>query len=136
MLKGFQCSIGQASILYAELLGIWLGLKSCLDLGFRYIIVESDSRVALQILAKSHLSIHWKLVILLSKIKHLSEGCNVSFVHNYREANSVADYFTNSALMNDSTQSYDPGDLPLKARQLAFNDKSGRPYVRLGKRGI
>lgn len=79
ILKGFQAYIGPASVIYAELVGIWHGLKVSKELRKDNVIVETDSMVAIQLIHKKVLSWHWKLTNILSKIVDLCSNRNIIF---------------------------------------------------------
>lgn len=124
ILKGFQSFIGTSSILYAELIGIWQALKINHFMGFNRVIVESDSMVALRIIAK-HNQKNWRLVILLSKIIHLHAHRVVKFDHIYKWRITL-----NIVLASQQSLIFEPGDYPIHVRQMACSDKSGRAYIR------
>lgn len=130
ILKGYQSYLGNASILYAELVRIWQGLKISKQLGFNNVVVESDSKIALVLLVKGRPPWHWSLVNLVVKIKDLCEGTVIHLVHIYREGNVVADAFAKDALLTRRSVEYEPGDCPIRVRQLSYSDKRGLAYVR------
>lgn len=43
ILKAYQAFIGNFSVVYSELLAIWLGLRICQRMGLQKIVVETDS---------------------------------------------------------------------------------------------
>ena len=74
---------------------------------------------------KSTQNRHWKLSIIVSKIKGLCEGRAVHFQHIFREGNSLADHFAKIALKEKINKEYGAGDCRIRVRKLAYNDKSG-----------
>ena len=134
ILKCFQTYLGETSVLYAELLGIWQGLKTCTDLSLRNVIIESDSQVAILLIQSKNKNWHWKLSILLEKILQLCANLCVRLVHVYREGNAAADWLANEALRAEASIMYDPGEVPTKVRQIAYTDKWGLAYLRTSVR--
>ena len=91
-------SIGKETITGAELKGIHQGLYLAWELGFRKIIVETDSTAALNLIESSDDSpyTHTKVV---REIKNLLRRClEVRLKHILREANFYADALTLRAL--------------------------------------
>lgn len=52
ILKGYQSFIGRSSVIYVEFVGIWQGLHMCQEWGLHQVSIESDSKLALQLIAK------------------------------------------------------------------------------------
>lgn len=117
-------------MLKAELMGIWQGLQISKEMGINHLIIESDSEVALHIIQKPKQDWNWELHILLSKIIQLCNNREVRLAHIFREGNSLVDALANLALSQTSLVIYQPADLPIRARQLAYHDKNGLFYVR------
>lgn len=134
ILRGFKSYIGRASILYAELTGIWQGLKISKDMGLHNVMIKSDSKVALLLLSKDLPNWHWSLFNLILKILRLCNNRNIKLGHIFREGNQVADWFAKSALSTRESTIFDPGDCPIRVRQIAYGDKMGMAYVRIMKR--
>lgn len=99
-------------------------------MGLQNVIVETDSKLAVQLIFKPYHLWHWKLVTILLKIVHLCKDRHVKFKHVFRESNQVADFLAASALKDRDSKFYNLGELPIKARQLAYNDKNGLTYLR------
>ena len=129
VIKAYQVAFGSSSVLYAELLGIWQGLKWCCDLHIDGIIVEADSQVALSLIQKDTRNWHWSVSILLSKILNICKTRTVTFVHIYREGNAAADWLASDALKHNRSMIYEPGDVPIPVRRIAYSDKHGIPYL-------
>jgi len=95
LLHGFSGSCGRASNLLAELSAIWRGLYLAWDLGYRTIIMESDSKTALNLISKEHQHDFHPYGTLLSLIRKLiSLPWSVTFNHTLREGNECADWLT------------------------------------------
>lgn len=99
-------------------------------MGFNKVLVETDYKLALLLILKADQSWNWKLDILLSKILHICNHREVRFAHLYREGNSVVDALAKDALREVNSTMFDPTDLPIIVRQLAYNDKVGLAYIR------
>lgn len=130
ILRGFQAYIGQASILYAELTGIWLGLKFSQEMGFNNVIIESDSKVVVLLITKTKPYWHWSLVNIISKIIRLCQNRYIKMSHVFREGNKIADEFAKAALASRTTLVLEPGEYPILVRQIAYGDKNGLAYIR------
>uniref|UniRef100_A0A2C9VZT4 RNase H type-1 domain-containing protein n=1 Tax=Manihot esculenta TaxID=3983 RepID=A0A2C9VZT4_MANES len=90
-LSGFGLNIGEMSILNAEIIGISIGLQLAWSMGFRRVIVESDSLQAVRLINEKDISAH--------PLGHLIQDCRTllsldwccSLSHVYRERNFSAD---------------------------------------------
>jgi len=71
-IQGFSGSCGRASNLLVELSAIWKGLQLAWDLGYRFIIIESDSQTALDLIANTDDNDFHPHANLLSLIRKLS----------------------------------------------------------------
>ena len=69
---------------------------------------------------------------LLNKICNICNNLNVSFIHQYREANKVAGWFATNALASLNSTGYIGQDLPVTVRKLAYQEKIQTPNVRYG----
>ncbi|XP_071921849.1 uncharacterized protein [Coffea arabica] len=81
---------GKQDVLSAEAMSLLEGLKLCANQGYSSLVVESDSRVLVNMVCFGALS-KWPLCNLLREIRHWLEKLNGSLHHMYREANSVTD---------------------------------------------
>lgn len=57
---------------------------------------------------------------------------NVSFVHQYREANKVVDWLATNALEFHVNTGFCGQNLPIPVRKLAYQDKIQTPNVKYG----
>jgi ribonuclease HI len=90
-IHGFSGSCGRATNLLAELSAIWKGLQLAWDLGYRSIIMESDSQAALDLIVDTKQKDFHPHATLLSLIRKLSSlPWVVSFSHTLREGNKCA----------------------------------------------
>lgn len=117
ILKAYQAYIGQSSIIYAELVGIWMGLNCC-RMGYDHIVVDTDSKVALSMLRRKFRQWNWKFSSLMAKSLRLCEGKQIRFQHAYRESNSAADWLAKDALKRRTTQDFDSGNIPIPVRRI------------------
>ena len=81
-IHGFSGSCGRATNLLAELSAIWKGLQLAWDLGYRSIIMESDSQAALDLIVDTKQKDFHPHATLLSLIRKLTSlPWVVSFSH-------------------------------------------------------
>ena len=73
----------------AEARALLVGVKLCVQRGFKQILVESDSMVLVRIL-NNEFQCPWLIGRKLEHIRMLSSDI-LKFQHSYREANKVAD---------------------------------------------
>ncbi|KAF7811130.1 putative ribonuclease H protein At1g65750 family [Senna tora] len=88
---GFMRSLGDASVLNAELWGIFCALEVAWSAGFKKVLVESDSLLAVNLVNDS-IPLSHPCSPILSRIHHwISCDWEVQVVHIHREGNCVAD---------------------------------------------
>ncbi|KAF7800797.1 putative ribonuclease H protein [Senna tora] len=89
-LFGFSKKIGASSALHAEIWSIWTAMKIAKDKDLPRIIIETDSKLALDLLLKNDDTCH-PLSGLVRKIKVLlQDDWMINFSHIFREGNRVA----------------------------------------------
>ncbi|RYR08369.1 hypothetical protein Ahy_B05g076024 [Arachis hypogaea] len=87
---GFSCNLGGCSIMQAELWGIIKGLQIAVANKFRWVVIESDSEMAIKFV-NNGCSAHHPCAPLLEDIAILVRRIpQVSWNHILREANSAA----------------------------------------------
>ncbi|KAK2382027.1 TMV resistance protein N [Trifolium repens] len=100
-IHGFSGSCGRASNLVAELSAIWKGLQLAWDLGYKSIIMESDSQAALDLIANTQQNEFHPHATLLSLIRKLTSlPWVISFAHTLREGNECADWLAKFGATN------------------------------------
>jgi ribonuclease HI len=100
-IHGFSGSCGRASNLVAELSAIWKGLQLAWDLGYKSIIMESDSQAALDLIANTQQNEFHPHATLLSLIRKLTFlPWVISFAHTLREGNECADWLAKFGATN------------------------------------
>jgi len=96
---GFGGNIGISSILQAELLAIYHGLRVAWDQGYQHLICYSDSTLAIQ-LVNTEVNPWHLFAPIISNIKDLmARDWNFQLNHTWREANATTDFM---AKMGDS----------------------------------
>ncbi|KAK3211449.1 hypothetical protein Dsin_016155 [Dipteronia sinensis] len=94
-LVGFALNKGLGSVIEAELWGIFEGLKLVWKVGFRKVIVESDSQSTVLLLSNT-IPLNHLLFNIIHVCKSLMENewsCTIH--HVYRESNKAVDFLTN-----------------------------------------
>ncbi|XP_072074464.1 uncharacterized protein [Arachis hypogaea] len=95
---GFLVNIGKGTAFTAEAWGILHGLKLAWDLGFKKIILETDSKIAFQILSKREERDNHPETIIRSISQLIQRDWNVKLCHTYREGNKSADWLAKESL--------------------------------------
>lgn len=99
---GFSGSCGYADNLTTEVQAIKNGLDLVWDRGYRNVILESDSKSALDLLDTTANNLH-PLFSLLDHINGLlNREWNVKLQHNLREGNECADWMAKTGATGDS----------------------------------
>ncbi|CAL1361451.1 unnamed protein product [Linum trigynum] len=98
-IAGFMYRIGSGTAILAELWGILQGLKLAWKHGIQFLILESYSALALDLIRQHHDPVHLH-ASLLGKIRRLlSQSWVVQLDHTYREGNRVADWLSKHSLV-------------------------------------
>ncbi|XP_075107101.1 uncharacterized protein LOC142180078 [Nicotiana tabacum] len=106
----------------AEAMAIQVGLKWCIDYGYKEVEVESDSLVLINAINK-HIGTPWQIAHLVEQIRELRQEGNFKFSYCYREANCTADLLANWSIYKTSTFFTEADTLPLKVRATLKNDR-------------
>ncbi|CAL1382969.1 unnamed protein product [Linum trigynum] len=96
---GFISKLGSGSAILAELWGILKGLELAWKKGSRFLILESDSQLALHLIEKRTDNVHPHSTILGAIRRLLAKEWVVRLVHTYREGNRVADWLSKHSLI-------------------------------------
>jgi len=91
-LYGFAGHIGISSILHAELLALYYGLRVAWEKDYRYIICYSDYNLAIQLIAIGVSNWHLYATLIRNIQELLARAWTVQVCHTWREANVVADF--------------------------------------------
>lgn len=95
---GYCCHLGICTITVAELIAIFNGLQIAFRKGYRRIIVESDSQVALKLLSDGCSPSHPCHMLIYAIKEIFGKLEEVHSCHIAREGNSVADAFAKYGL--------------------------------------
>ncbi|CAL1380726.1 unnamed protein product [Linum trigynum] len=98
-LGGFCCKIGTGSAILAELWGIHQGLIMAWKQGTQFLILETDSKLAIDLIRNREDPAHPHSTILAAIRRLLSQNWVVQLVHTYREGNRVADWLSKHSLV-------------------------------------
>ena len=89
-ISAYSANVGTCAMLHAKLWGILHGLKLACRLQLHYLIAESDSSLAIQLILNGCSDTH-PAAPLIREIKWmLALAQQVRCIHIYREANSIA----------------------------------------------
>ncbi|KAF7823453.1 hypothetical protein G2W53_021597 [Senna tora] len=94
---GFMKSLGDCSILSAELWGMACDLEVAWELGFRRIILEADSLLAVTMLKQQVEGDHPCANLVLKILSLIEKDWEVKISHIFREGNRVADNIASRA---------------------------------------
>ncbi|CAL1409602.1 unnamed protein product [Linum trigynum] len=96
---GFVSKIGEATALLAELWGIHQGLQFTWRKGYKFLILETDSTLAIDLIKNrtDHVHPHSTLLHLIRGL--LAQDWIVKLVHTYHEENRVADWLSKHSLV-------------------------------------
>ncbi|CAN1787382.1 Putative ribonuclease H protein At1g65750 [Linum perenne] len=94
-LSAFAINLGKCSITRAELRGAITGLEHAWEAGHRRVVVQMDSRVALDLLWATGVQTHQHAGEIHALRCLISRDWEVSFSHVYREGNHAADFLAN-----------------------------------------
>ncbi|CAN1822238.1 Putative ribonuclease H protein At1g65750 [Linum perenne] len=86
---------GFCSITRAELRGSVEELTRAWDAGFRKVILQLDSKVAIALMSNSTETAHQHGMEVIQFRSMLRRDWTVKFIHFFREANFLVDYLTN-----------------------------------------
>lgn len=90
--SGYSSSLGTGHILKAELWSILHGLKLAKDLNITHLIIETDSKIAVDLINDTNLSSHHRLFFLINICRcYLRMFDEARINHIFREANQPAD---------------------------------------------
>lgn len=92
---GFAVNIGKANSFTVELWGLREGVRLLRELGVSKVVVELDSKAAVDLLAKPRRE-NADEDILVADCRYLSSMINhIKYTHVLREGNACADYLAN-----------------------------------------
>jgi len=98
--------LGGCTIITAELLAIFHGIKLALDKGYNRIIIVSDSKEAVDYLRRGTITFGAFSTLLFDIFRLMLVMEAIKIVHVYREANKVADALAKWGLNQDTSIHY------------------------------
>lgn len=101
-LLGFSGSCGLTTNITAELFAIAAGLNLAWQYGYRHVVCESDSMLALDLVKKGVDMFHPHATMLTNINKVISREWNVALIHTLREGNSCADWLAKIGASSDT----------------------------------
>ena len=132
MIKAFSNYYGVCTNMVAEFRALEEGLFLAIELGLELseLVVESDSKVLVEMLKKSKCD-QWQLLMHWKEVLGLVDQ-TLFIQHQFREANSIADSLANEGINTLTFHRYEKReDLPTKARGALLLEKAGMPYIRV-----
>lgn len=101
-LEGFSVFLGISSNIVAELWAILKGLQLAWDRGYKQVILESDSKAGLSLIADAEVvSTHFNLVKQIRDMMHRNWECELK--HIWREANNCADWLAKESVRQQAS---------------------------------
>ncbi|CAL1414425.1 unnamed protein product [Linum trigynum] len=129
-LGGFCSKIGTGTALLAELWGVLQGLEFAWKKGSRFLVLETDSQLALQLIEQRRDEVHPYATILGAIRRLLSQDWMVRLVHTYREGNRVADWLSKHSLVYPFGM-YELEAPPLEVNRICYEDEAGTSFPRM-----
>ncbi|CAJ2634326.1 unnamed protein product [Trifolium pratense] len=122
---GYTRKIGTCDALHAEMWGMYEGLKIARRQGFSHIIVESDSKLLVDMVT-NNCQINGATPVLIRRIRDLINlSWHVQVNHTLREGNRCADWLASYSLTNDSFFPIVLEAPPRELQSISFDDISG-----------
>lgn len=94
-LRGYAANLGIASVVEAEIWGVYYGLNLAWMEGYRRIVVSSDSKTTLHLLQNNIQLCHPLTPLIMNCRSLMSRDWILRFEHTYREDNRVANGLAN-----------------------------------------
>ncbi|KAL4331434.1 hypothetical protein AHAS_Ahas13G0499700 [Arachis hypogaea] len=94
--------VGYYTAYYAELWGVYYGLKTAWELGLRKVILEVDSKAVVDAIKGATDSNEHPKAIVRKIVELLQRKWQTKLVHNYREGNRGADCMANESFFTES----------------------------------
>ena len=127
---------GHTTSISVESRALLHGLQLCAAHGLFSIQVETDSQILFHMLQTTSNSWPWNIYSIIVSVQTLLRDVSMSFVHIYREANSVADFLAVHASTHRSSTIFNSTTIPRKLKRLLFLDQIGCPTIRLKKSSV
>ncbi|CAI0558204.1 unnamed protein product [Linum tenue] len=91
MIKAFAMNLGETSITRAELEGIVQGMRLAWEQGYRKVMVQTDSQIAIYLIREAA-DRHPHFLLVQEARRLLACDWQVQLIHVFREGNVVVDY--------------------------------------------
>lgn len=129
-------NLGETTNMEAEATAVWKALQYCLDNGVRQVRLETDS-LALKNMIYGSWSIPWEIVEKVEDIQEKMQQLNVQVWHVFREANQLADFIANTAIITEQKIIFQHfHQLPSLGKKILNIDKHQVPSVRIKTKRI
>ena len=124
-IKGYTRKIGVCDALHAEMWDMYLGLEMAWREHIPQLIVESDSKILIDLVTENY-KFSGSVPVLVQRIrKLLVSDWRVQFHHTWREGNRCADWLANFNFSLDSFNCTIMENPFSELRRLLFDDISG-----------
>lgn len=128
-IAGFCASIGKASNVAAEMWAMIHGLRIAWEMGYRSLILETDSRTGLELIRQAPVeSPHYNLILTIQNLLSRDWECQIK--HTWRDGNVCADHLAKQSLGMQRGLEY-LRDPPHTLRELLRQDVIGVAIPRL-----
>lgn len=121
---------GSGTSLFAELQALYVGMCECLRLGLTKVLIESDSKLVVDMLT-SKSTWPWQHYSILRQLSLFLTNGEFLLHHIFREANAVADGLSKLASSSREDFLFTSVSLPHLLKGLVALDKVSYPYIRL-----
>ncbi|CAL1384891.1 unnamed protein product [Linum trigynum] len=129
-LGGFCCKIGTGSAILAELWGIHQGLLTAWNQNTQFLILETDSKLAIELIRKREDPVHPHSTILTAIRRLMAQNWVVQLVHTYREGNRAADWLSKHSLVYPFG-THELMNPPSQLQQILLEDTLGVSFPRM-----
>lgn len=92
--------LGISTNMYAETRGVKEALTYCVEHGWDYIQVETDSLALMNILNKKW-QVPWEIIDLVEEVLTIKQLKHIHIIHSYKAANQLADHIANMAVQSE-----------------------------------
>jgi ribonuclease HI len=124
-IKGYTKKIGACDALHAEMWGLYLGLDMAWREHYSHLIVESDSKILIDMIS-DNFKFNGNIPVLVHRIRKLLKmSWNVQLNHTWREGNRSADWLANLSISTDHFNFLVLESPPCEVKRILFDDLSG-----------
>jgi len=124
-IKGYTKKIGACDALHAEMWGLCLGLDMAWREHYSHLIVESDSKISIDMIS-DNFKFNGNIPVLVHRIqKLLKMSWSVQLNHTWREGNMSADWLANLSISRDHFNFIVLESPPSEIQRILFDNLSG-----------